>query len=325
MHNPLVSIVIPVYNSEPYLATCIQSVVRQSYSALEIILVNDGSTDGSLEVIRKQMELDCRIILLDKQQEGPALTRKRGCDRATGKYIQFLDSDDTLLPDAITTLVNRAEQSDADIVALRFFFCDTVIGKRESAKLTFDVIAGIDYFKEILNGNAYWSLWSNFQKTDIYQMITPSIVPGVFLGEDAIWMTQLLLSNLKVVSVDQPLLDYNYNPSSLSHKREIAQERYISFRAFQRWMESYIAQQGLTGYFEQELALQHLQTTFTAIRWRQLQDVEADMKRAVRSLKQYSALWKKLSRRERKIIRWYRITPLLGRYYLSRCVKKGKL
>ena len=101
---PLVSIITPVYNAEKYLKTCIDSVLKQTYTNWELILVNDGSTDGSLDIIKQYAQLDVRIKYIDKINEGPSLSRKSGTEQAKGKYIQYLDSDDFLQENAIEYL-----------------------------------------------------------------------------------------------------------------------------------------------------------------------------------------------------------------------------
>lgn len=323
--SSLVSVIIPVYNSKAHLEACVHSVVNQTYSCIEIIIVDDGSTDGSAGIIDGLTCLDERIFTIHKLNEGPALARKQGAERASGKYIQFLDSDDTLLDNAIELLVEKAETTGADIVALPFFLCESITSKTISVKLEFSELNGIEYFNEILNNRGYWSVWSNFQKRSLFQECYMDIVPGIFFGEDAIWMTQILLSNPKVVSMDKPLLNYSINPSSLTNRGDLMADRNKSFRGFQVWMENYIEKKGLTTYFKKGLALQHLQTTFTSIRWRQLGDVEEDMKRIIFDLKQFPDLKEKLSRRECKMIFFYRIATFMGQYYLMDCMKKGKM
>ena len=161
---PLVSVIIPVYNSEEYIAFTIDSVISQTYKELEIILIDDGSTDKSAEIIARYADGDNRIFYKRKQNQGPSLARKMGIDIAKGKYIQFLDSDDILINDAIELLVEKAESWEADIVAFPFCFCAQNGVKRESGKLQFEQITGVGYLNEILLGKAYWSLWSKFQK-----------------------------------------------------------------------------------------------------------------------------------------------------------------
>lgn len=324
MNNPLVTIIIPVYNSELFLEQSILSAVNQTYVNLEIIIINDGSTDRSLDIIHKHAHLDQRISVVDKPNEGLVLTRQKGLEIATGKYIQFLDSDDTLMLDAIELLVTKAELTNADIVALPFFFCDLNKLIKPSSTLQFTELNGLDYLKEILNGRAYWSVWSNFQKRSFVQTVPLELFPDFFFGEDAVWMTQLLLHNPKVVSLGKAVLSCNWNPLSLSNCDSMVDVRYKSFRGFQVWMEYYLEKKGVFQYLEKELALQHLQTTFTSIRWRRLQHVTEDMKRIFNNTKKFPELKKSLSRRQYKMIILYHISAFFGRLYLNNCIKKDK-
>lgn len=116
MSNNLISVIIPVYNTETYLAPCLDSVLEQSYRNLEIIVINDGSTDFSLEILQKYSEKDDRIKFYNHDNEGLSVARNRGLDLATGDYITFLDSDDMLLPRSLEVMVKMIEKYSVDIV-----------------------------------------------------------------------------------------------------------------------------------------------------------------------------------------------------------------
>ena len=105
--SPLVSIIICVYNGEKYLERCLQSAMSQSYKNIEIIVVNDGSMDNTPVIIENYVKLDCRIIVINKQNGGISEARRIGVNRARGKYIQYLDCDDVLMSNAIGCLVLR--------------------------------------------------------------------------------------------------------------------------------------------------------------------------------------------------------------------------
>lgn len=104
-----VSIVIPVYNASEYLSETVESFLRQTYDNWEMILVNDGSTDDSLDIIKKYSAQDSRIRYIDKQNEGISKTKEAGLRIATGDYLLFFDNDDIIYPEALSTLVNIAE------------------------------------------------------------------------------------------------------------------------------------------------------------------------------------------------------------------------
>nr|WP_276570925.1 glycosyltransferase family 2 protein [Cytobacillus firmus] len=115
--SALVSIVIPVYNAAPYLDECLKSVIDQSYQALEVIIINDGSTDQSEEIINQYVNQDSRLTLINQQNHGLGYTRNKGISLSNGTYIFFLDSDDRIPAHAIQSLVKAALKGDADYAA----------------------------------------------------------------------------------------------------------------------------------------------------------------------------------------------------------------
>lgn len=109
---PLVSLIVPVYNAEESLPACLDSVLLQSYQDIQLILINDGSKDNSLKILKQYADRDPRIILIDQPNAGPGAARNAGLRAATGAYLQFIDSDDTLPPGAIQALVTAMEGQD---------------------------------------------------------------------------------------------------------------------------------------------------------------------------------------------------------------------
>lgn len=102
--QPLVSVIIPVYNVADYLGACLESVCQQTYTNLEIILIDDGSTDGSLDRVRDLIQADARVRVLTQTNQGAAAARNRGLDEAKGDYILFVDADDWVTPEAVASL-----------------------------------------------------------------------------------------------------------------------------------------------------------------------------------------------------------------------------
>ena len=116
MQQPLVSIIVPIYNAALDLVRCLESIKRQRYENLEILLVNDGSSDSSLEICRMYARLDPRIIVIDKENSGVSGTRNLAIERASGKYLQFVDADDHLDPNAVRLMVEAMEENESDLV-----------------------------------------------------------------------------------------------------------------------------------------------------------------------------------------------------------------
>lgn len=115
----MISVIIPVYNTAKFLSTCIKSVINQTFQELEIIIVNDASTDNSIHICNKFKEEDNRIILIDKKQnEGVEKARYDGILAAKGDYICFVDSDDWIEKDALKRMYDKAIETDADYVEI---------------------------------------------------------------------------------------------------------------------------------------------------------------------------------------------------------------
>ena len=118
--NDTVSIIIPVYNAENYLAECLDSIIAQSYPNLEIICIDDGSTDGSAAILDLYAEQDSRIAIYSQKNQGAPAARNNGISHMHGEYCMFFDADDTLRPDAVETLLTTAKNYATDIVVGSF-------------------------------------------------------------------------------------------------------------------------------------------------------------------------------------------------------------
>ena len=114
-----VSVIIPVYNVEPYLKQCMDSVVGQTLKDIEIICVDDGSTDGSLDILREYAAEDNRIQIIEQKNAGAGAARNNGMRHATGKYLSFLDSDDFFEPRMLEKAYDLPEKDQADFVAYK--------------------------------------------------------------------------------------------------------------------------------------------------------------------------------------------------------------
>ena len=118
--NIMISVIIPVFNVEKYLFTCLNSVLRQTYQDFEIICVDDASTDSSLGILEYFVQKDSRVkILKNEINRGPGFSRNLGLEAAKGKYISFLDGDDFLSPNAFEILTKKAESDNLDVLIFK--------------------------------------------------------------------------------------------------------------------------------------------------------------------------------------------------------------
>ena len=118
----MISIIIPVYNVSKYLRACLDSVINQTYKDLEIICINDGSTDDSLEILEEYANKDNRIIIIDKKNAGVSAARNDGIDKAKGEYLFCMDSDDYIDNNFIEVFYNNAKKNNSDLVVLSSFW-----------------------------------------------------------------------------------------------------------------------------------------------------------------------------------------------------------
>ena len=117
----LISVIIPLYNAEKYLVNCIESVINQSYEKIEVLLINDGSTDNSQEICDAYVIKDHRVKVIHKQNQGVSSARNLGIDESKGEYISFVDSDDWLAPSAFGQIVDCISKDKVDAVMFEYF------------------------------------------------------------------------------------------------------------------------------------------------------------------------------------------------------------
>lgn len=155
----LISVVIPVYNVENYLEECIQSVLNQTYTNLDIVLVNDGSTDTSREICDRFSELDSRIRVFYTENKGAALAKNFGVAQALGEYVLFVDSDDIAENRMVETLHKQVEETGADIVIGNYFIYDENDGQCKFYVLERDFCIEELSAQELINRQAgHWHL-----------------------------------------------------------------------------------------------------------------------------------------------------------------------
>ena len=212
MENPLVSILIPVYNTAEYLSQCVRSVINQTYTSLQIVLIDDGSNDGSWELMQKLAEQDNRIEIYHQQNQGVSITRNNLLDKVKGDYVLFVDSDDWIELDMVEFLVSKLNESDADIAT-----CVNVIN---------DAQVSVQYFQNELSHNEAierflyhkefrGSLWNKLFKTSLLHNCR--FHRGISLGEDALFCWHVLQNITKVLYTDRQLYHYHMNNDSICH------------------------------------------------------------------------------------------------------------
>ena len=220
MPQPLVSVIVPAYNAAGFISRCVESITSQSYPELEILLLNDGSTDDTLAVCHPLAASDHRIALVDKTNTGAADTRNQGIALAHGKYIQFVDSDDYLAPGATATLIERAEHAGADMVIAHYYRVDGGKTTRHGFLKRRDVMDQREFARELMDEPAsfyYGVLWNKLYRTALIRD------NGVLCREELNWSEDFLF-NLEYIryahrfcAVDTPVYYYVKNEKSITH------------------------------------------------------------------------------------------------------------
>lgn len=225
METPLVSIIVPMYNAQATIRRCVESICRQTYPELEILLLNDGSRDDTLALCRELAAKDPRITLLDKPNTGVSDTRNQGLERAHGTYIQFVDSDDWLLPEFTGQLVAAAERSRADLVVAPYRMVIPREGapadEREYSLLPAGIYNKREYLWYVIGQPAsfyFGVLWNKLYRRDLLERQHIRF-PAAFYAEDQ----QFNLAYLKAAERFAALPDAGYcylqNPQSVCHTK----------------------------------------------------------------------------------------------------------
>ena len=215
---PIISIIIPVYNVEKYIYRCIDSILAQTFTDFECILINDGSTDNSPAICDKYANNDKRFkVIHKKQNEGLPKARKSGLDTAVGEYILHIDSDDWIEKDMLEKLYTKAIYGNFDMV-----WCDYYENYKENYKYFNSNVVGlnkIDIYKKLLCGKLHSGVWNKLVKRTIYINNNIYFSPAN-QWEDFTLMVQIIYYAENIGYVDKALYHYRINMDSLSFDEE---------------------------------------------------------------------------------------------------------
>lgn len=206
-----ISVIMPIYNASKYLAESIESVLKSTYPNLELVLVNDGSTDASEEICKHYSE-NHRVVYVYQDNAGSQIARTTGIARATGEYIAFCDSDDRVMPNMYASLAEAIEQYNLDFAACGF--------RREQ----FDEVTGIEQYK-VVDGSenvikSIYSgcggyLWNKLYKKECLPLV--SFDPAINLGEDGLYNLRLASKLTRVAYTTTPMYYYRQNETSVTN------------------------------------------------------------------------------------------------------------
>lgn len=214
--KPLVTVVVPIYNVEKYLAKCIDSIIKQTYSNIEIILVNDGTKDNSFEIAKQKAMQDNRIKLISQENQGLSEARNTGIQNATGKYICFIDSDDYVQKDYIKKLLENAIKNNADISACDFWYIDETEKTWSRKEKQSQNYSNIEALKDIFCGeqNTEVMTWNKLYKLQLFTQ-NAILFPKGKLHEDNFTTYQLYYYANKISLISDKLYYYLQRSNSI--------------------------------------------------------------------------------------------------------------
>ena len=204
MNNPLISIIVPVYNGEKYIEKCIDSILKQDYHNIEIIIVNDGSKDNSKKIIEEMKEKDNRIIFINREEPsgGPSTPRNMALDISKGEYIFFVDQDDYIYNNCISYLYSLIDKTKADIsltYTAEKFVGDLDYNKTVDVSDYYNVVDNIKAVENMLYYKYIISPWSKLIKSSIIKDNNIKFNTNFFSGEGFLFAIECLYHSKNVV------------------------------------------------------------------------------------------------------------------------------
>lgn len=226
----LVSIIIPVYNTKDYLESCIESVLNQTYKNLEVILIDDGSTDGSEKICDLYAKEDARIKVVHQKNKGMVEAVNQGISIASGKFIAFVDSDDWIESDAYEYMMNKIEDCDLISAGLFLDYYESGDRKKRISCIPEKLYSGIEDMEYIWKNMIRYqntdqlgilvSRCVNLYRKDIVKKIYKQRPRNVVYGEDRIFTFMYLLNCKSVKIVDDAFYHYRMNAGSCTHSAD---------------------------------------------------------------------------------------------------------
>lgn len=260
--NPIISVIIPVYNSENHLRKCLDSVIGQTLENIEIICVNDGSTDSSIEILNEYSEKDNRIIILDEINEGAGISRKKGLDISKGEYVYFADSDDILEKSLCETTFKNAVNNNSDIVFFKVKYFDTKT-KYEYVPEKFDLSNffsnGTEFENYVFDWgsvkpivfNQFTNIWNCIFKRDLLKN-NDIYFPKKLSFNDVPLHVQSIIYAEKISFVPEVLYNYRLNNENSITVKSHNNKRVFDIFIIFEFLEKFLSDENLLMEFRME-------------------------------------------------------------------------
>jgi glycosyltransferase involved in cell wall biosynthesis len=219
---PKVSVIVPVYNCEKYISNCLDTILNQTYTNIEIVIVNDGSSDGSEKIIKRYKERDNRIVYCYQNNSGPSAARNKGIQNSRGEYLVFIDSDDTVNKNYIESMLNKMINSNSDLVSCGYKDI-SVYGVWDCTDFQFDNSVSMHTFMEMVCKGTGGVLWGKIYKVEIIKKFNLEMDKNIFMSEDLVFVLQYASHCKSFAAIKEYLYNYNrLNQNSISSNMSIS-------------------------------------------------------------------------------------------------------
>ena len=241
----MISVIVPVYNTEKYLDKCMKSILSQKYKDFEVILINDGSTDGSPRMCEEWAKQDARVRVIHQENKGLAQTRNVGLAHAKGDYIAWVDSDDYVKETFLSHMMDMMQQSGADMVMCSFESDIDGEIKFEGKERIHEAEYDSDGFLDMVYTYGLFSVvWNKLVKKSAYQDV---VFPTGRLFEDSSVARKVAKNCNKIVVTGEPLYYYRRHSESITMKKRDAKQAYSYIKQFVQWLQEDICEFRKTG------------------------------------------------------------------------------
>ena len=316
MQNAIISIIVPVYNVKEYLNKCVESIVNQSYTALEIILVDDGSTDGSAEICDEWEKKDLRVKVIHKSNGGLSDARNCGLSNANGGYVAFVDSDDYVHKNYIEILFRNMLENKAEISICDYLRIDEEqIDSSQELHNKVYIYEGHRILDQLYENNVVMVIaWNKLYKKELFDAVK---YPKGRVHEDEYIIHQLLYQCKRVVYTSCKLYYYVQRKGSITSKLSLnrvadasaaLEQRALFFRtvgettyehkAWEMWF-------WMVQRYEERAGKEYKEQKIGKNDYKEIQSyLKVQLKSSIQD-----ARWKCLDRKEKRYVRWWIISP----------------
>ena len=231
----LISVIIPVYNTEKYLRKCVESILSQTFTDFELLLINDGSTDSSGAICDEYAQKDTRVRVFHKENGGVSSARNLGLDKARGQWITFVDSDDYVEPEMLSCI---HQYEDEELIAMSYIYEKEPVIEYEKLKDK-KILLSSRNLTEILMLGAFMTPYSKFYKREIIEIHKIRFNERLTAREDTLFVWVYLLRIENIRTIDLSLYHYCIKEEGLSHKRISIEESIYALDIFRKILIEY--------------------------------------------------------------------------------------